>query len=344
MPSTRGIGRFGRRIGARDAARGGGGRLRRALVRGGVAAAAGLLALGVASPAASAPLPVPATFFSGIGPELLHPGGSLPGVNDWTCRPSAEHPEPVILVHGTAGGAQTNWGPMAPRIKNAGYCVYALTYGVNPGTPWPLSAMGGLTSMEDSAQELAAFVDKVLASTGAQKVDFVGHSQGTLMPDYYVKFLGGAPKVDKYISLAPLWKGTTAGGASEFTAKLDAAAATNPSAKAYADLLDEYCGACSEMSAGSPFIEKMNAGGVYAPGVHYTNIMTKYDELVVPWTAGYVEGPDAVNIVVQDTCEQDYSDHLAIAASVRSQAMVLNALDPAHPVPVPCVFVPPFFG
>ncbi len=311
-----------------------------------MAMAAGALAVGgvAAAPAAADPLPVPPTFFAGIPYELADPGGSLPGVNDWDCVPSAEHPDPVILVHGTGGGAQTNWGAMAPRIKNAGYCVYALTYGVNPGTPWPLSAMGGLTRMQDSAQELSVFVDKVLAASGAQKVDFVGHSQGTLMPNYYVKFLGGAPKVDKYVSLAPLWKGTTAGGASEFTAKLDKAAKTNPAARQYADLMNEYCGACSQMSAGSPFIEKMNAGGTYAPGVQYTNIMTRYDELVVPWTAGYVEAPNATNIVVQDTCAQDYSDHLAIAASVRSQAMVLNALDPAHPVPVPCVFVPPFLG
>jgi triacylglycerol lipase len=28
------------------------------------------------------------------------------------------------------------------------------------------------------------------------------------MPDYYAKFLGGAPKIDKYVSLAPIWHGT----------------------------------------------------------------------------------------------------------------------------------------
>ncbi len=45
-------------------------------------------------------------------------------------------------------------------------------------------------------------------STKANKVDIIGHSQGTLMPAYYVKYLGGASKVHNYISLAPLWHGT----------------------------------------------------------------------------------------------------------------------------------------
>lgn len=336
---------FGRRSTVGESA--GADRLGHTAVRRIVLALVGALALAGAVPAGAAfadPLPVPPTFFSGIGPELVNPGGSLPGVNEWDCKPTAEHPEPVILVHGTGGGAQTNWGPMAPRIKNAGYCVYALTYGAVPGAPWPLSALGGFTKMEDSAGQLSDFVDRVLAATGAEKVDFVGHSQGTLMPTYYVKYLGGADKVAKYVSLAPLWKGTDAGGVSEFAADLDKAAENDPALKGVSDGFNDLCGACQEMTAGSEFMRKIKAGGVYAPGIEYTNIMTKYDELVVPYTAGYVEAPNATNIVVQDECSEDYSDHLAIAASVRSQAYVLNALDPAHPIPVPCVPVVPFFG
>ncbi|EME51337.1 esterase/lipase family protein [Amycolatopsis decaplanina] len=62
--------------------------------------------------------------------------------------------------------------------------------------------------MEQSAKELSAFVDEVLGATGVSKVDILGHSEGTLTPSYYVKFLGGASKVDKYalataLGLAP---------------------------------------------------------------------------------------------------------------------------------------------
>lgn len=84
----------------------------------------------------------------------------------------------------------------------------ALTYGALPGLPWPFTAIGGMDRIDVSAAQLARFINKVRAATGAQTVDIVGHSQGTYMPAYYLKELGGATKVTKYVSLAPLWKGT----------------------------------------------------------------------------------------------------------------------------------------
>lgn len=91
-------------------------------------------------------------------------------------------------------------------------------------------------------------------------------------------------------------------------------------------------------------MNKMNEGGPYVPQVTYTNIMTRYDEAVVPYTAGFVEAPNATNIVVQDGCALDYAEHAGIAADPIAATHVLNALDPANPRPVPCFFVPPFTG
>ncbi|MEU0505163.1 alpha/beta fold hydrolase [Nocardia sp. NPDC005998] len=294
--------------------------------------------VGAAGPA-QAEYPVDYNFFAGIPNELINHGGSLPGSNDWSCQPSAEHPNPVVLAHGTGGGAQTNWGLYAPLLANEGYCVFSLTYGAHD-LPWPISAVGGMLPIGQSAAQFGAFVDRVLAATGAAKVDVVGHSQGTVMPNYYAKRLGGADKIDKYVSLAPAWLGSNAGGSADIAAFADRLGA-GPFFRA---TVGSLCQACIELLRDSAFLTDLNSGGVYVPGITYTNIMTSLDEVVVPYTGGFVTGPNATNIVVQDGCAADFSDHLAIAGSPRAARFVLNALDPAHAREVPCEYVPPFTG
>ena len=256
-----------------------------------------------------------------------------PGANIWTCKPSAVHPIPVVLVHGTFGNKNTNWRTYAPLLANNGYCVYSLTYGTIPGAPIPISLLGGFEKLESSAVQLQAFVNKVLAATGAKKVDVLGHSQGTVLPEYYAKFLGGASKIDKYISLASLWNGTNVGGLSAQTA-FEAVFGFLPS--------DLIAPSLSEMATGSPFMTKLRAGGLKLPGITYTNIVTKDDELVRPYTSGIV--PGMTNIVVQNQCKLDFTEHFEIAADPVASVDVLNALDPAHPRAVPCRLVLPFEG
>ena len=309
--------------------------MRRSAALTGLAALLVALVAGLVPSAAGAeePLPVPYQF---LPTAILggQPDANAPGTNDWTCEPTAVHPRPVVLVHGTAGNRSTNWQTYGPLLRNNGYCVFALTYGVAPGTSYPFNAFGGMTSMRTSAVELGAFVDRVLAATGARKVDIVGHSQGSLMPNYYAKFLGGHSRIRTYVSLAPLWHGTAVGDVKPLLATAFGDAVEDQSAP--------YCEACDEMSASSEFIAEMRAGGVAAPGIRYVNIMTRYDELVLPYTSGREEG--MTNIVLQDACPLDLAEHLQIAADRNATVMVLNALDPTHPRPVPCVPVLPFVG
>jgi triacylglycerol lipase len=278
-------------------------------------------------------LPVPYQFIPSaiLGGE---PDANAPGTNDWSCKPTAAHPRPVVLVHGTAGNRSTNWQTYGPLLKNNGYCVFALTYGVVPGVPYPASALGGMNGIASSAAELADFVDQVLTATGAGQVDIVGHSQGTLMPDYYAKFLGGAHRIHSYISLAPLWHGTGLGDVRPLLALAFGDAVTDPPVP--------FCAACGEMSTSSDFMATMRAGGVAVPGIHYTNIVTRYDELVQPYTSGREDG--MTNIVIQDQCLLDFTEHFEIAADRNASVMVLNALDPAHPRPLTCSLVLPFVG
>jgi len=56
------------------------------------------------------------------------PGANLP------CAPTAAHPYPVVLVHGTFGNRFDSWQLFSPALKAAGYCVYALDYGSYDGS------------------------------------------------------------------------------------------------------------------------------------------------------------------------------------------------------------------
>jgi hypothetical protein len=72
--------------------------------------------------------------------------------------------------------------------------------------------------------------------------------------------------------------------------------------------------------------------------------MTRYDELVIPYTSGRLSAPNATNIVVQDQCAIDFAEHVAVAFDPTVGQDILNALDPAHRMAVPCHLVLPVVG
>jgi triacylglycerol lipase len=168
----------------------------------------------VAGPALAA-YPITYSVVPGALASATGPGSAPPGANDFRCRPSKAHPRAVVLLHGFLANQTDNFSTLSPVLANAGYCVFSVTYGVTPGTPFPLDQFAGMTTLERSGPTVAAFVDKVLKATGTTKVDLVGHSEGTIMSRYYTRFLGGAAKVDKVVGLTPLWRGTTVGVADQ---------------------------------------------------------------------------------------------------------------------------------
>jgi triacylglycerol esterase/lipase EstA (alpha/beta hydrolase family) len=293
-------------------------------------AVAALASFALASPAAAAaPYPVNYSFTAGIAYTVTHYGQPPLGANNWSCRPSAAHPDPVVLVHGTFGNMTDSWEALSPLLANAGYCVYALNYGGSTASN-PIQATGPI---ETSAAQLSAFVDKVLASTGARKVDIVGHSQGGMMPRYYIRFLGGAAKVDTLVGLAPSNHGTTLFGLTTLESAFGASGSL------------PGCAACGEQMAGSAFLTQLNAGHETEPGVHYTVIESRYDDVVTPYTSAFLAAaPNVHNVTLQDGCSSDLGDHLAIIYDRRALAYTMNALDPAHPVTVPCTLVLPGNG
>ena len=298
----------------------------------GVAAIVAALVFAVtASTAAAAQLPV---VYNGVlGYAHASPTASPPGANDWSCKPTAAHPVPVILIHGTFGDMSDSWQALSPLLYDRGYCVFALNYGSYNGS----GSLGVYATgkIEDSAAQLSTFVDRVLAATGASQVDIVGHSQGGMMPRYYIKNLGGAAKVNALVGLAPSNHGTTLNG-------LFTLASYFPGSSS---LVGADCPACAEQEAGSSFITNLNAGGETVSGVKYTVIESENDEVVTPYTSAFLApAANVTNIVLQKQCALDQGEHLSMPYDHIADADVLTALDPAHPQHPACTPVLPVSG
>lgn len=245
------------------------------------------------------------------GPSSAATGDvSPPGANDYSCKPSAAHPYPVVLVPGTYETMAKNWAVMSPQLKDEGYCVFSLNYGVEYTVP----ASGPI---EDSAAELATFVQDVLKATRAKQVDVVGHSQGGMMPRYYIKYLGGTKTVHALVGIAPSNHGTTlqpnplsyvpgvsTGGDGPPSTEAAPATLTAPST-------GDFNAAGSEQMAGSAFLTDLNAGGDIQGKVLYTTIATTHDEIVTPYTSEALAGPasQVTNVVIQDFCPLDPIEH-----------------------------------
>ncbi|MGH9032273.1 MAG: esterase/lipase family protein, partial [Acidimicrobiia bacterium] len=247
----------------------------------------------------------------------------------WDCTPSAAHPSPVVLVHGTFGNMTVSWQALAPLLANRGYCVFALDYGGEESSQ--TKATGDIPT---SAAQLGAFVDEVLTATGAAKVDIVGHSQGGMMPRWYIKFLGGDETVRTLVGLSPSNHGTTLFGVATLANKVPG----GPSA------FVGDCEACAQQFAGSEFLATLNAGGDTVPGPTYTVVQTRYDEVVTPYSSAFLTGPAVTNITLQHGCGLDLGDHLAIIYDRIALHHVVNALDPANATRAPCTLVLPGIG
>ena len=263
-----------------------------------VLAALTVLALG-AFPATAAPEEDPIE----VSPTYPTWGMSPDGANNWGCVPTTQRPTPVIIVHGTFGDQKSLLDKVSRAMVDEGFCVYALDYG-NRGT----------RAIEGSAAELDTFVGRVLEATGAAKVSMVGHSQGGLMPRYYIKFLGGDLVVDDLVGLAPSNHGTSTSGPHD-----------NPFTGSQAQVV--FCQACIQQSAGSEFLNNLNAGDETPGPVSYTQITTRNDTVVVPHTSGYLEAGDrTTNLTIQDKCPTDQAEHLQIPMSDTAIALTLDAL------------------
>lgn len=283
-----------------------------------VAVAIVLLAAGAAH---AGQYPVVYNFPAALAESVVYP--TPPGANIWSCHPTSRHPDPVVLVPGLTGSSARDWQAAAPLLANNGYCVFTYDF-----------SSQGDEAIEPAAGGLSSFVDRVLAATGTSKADLVSHSEGGVIARYYIGFLGGAAKTNDLVQISPLNHGTTTYGIAPVLQQSGIASSA----------ISSTCPPCAEQAAGSPFMQKLNGNGDTVPGVSYTVIGTRYDEIITPYQSQFLSGPNVTNILLQDQCSLDAVDHLASQYDSISLRDMLNGLDPAQARPIDCHPVLPAVG
>ncbi|MBF6093651.1 esterase/lipase family protein [Nocardia cyriacigeorgica] len=291
--------------------------------------------------------PAQTSWVAAFGYGLANGDAAPPGANDWNCKPTAQHPRPVLLIHGTWMNAYNGFAYMGQPIKDAGFCTFTFNYGRSNlleggGLGSVLPGVMGTGYIQDSAKQLAVFVDRVLAATGAAEVDIVAHSQGGSMSNWYTKFEGGAAKVKNLITYGATHHGTSLDGIGAL------GRAINNLGIDILGFIEIFVGhAGIQQTIGSDFVNRLNANGDTVAGVDYTIVGSRYDEITNPYDLTFLKpGPGATvrNITLQEGCEQDISDHLTMMYSPRALSIALNALDPVQFPQLQCTFNPWLIG
>ncbi|WP_280438541.1 esterase/lipase family protein, partial [Nocardia cyriacigeorgica] len=225
---------------------------------------------------------------------LANGDAAPPGANDWNCKPTAQHPRPVLLIHGTWMNAYNGFAYMGQPIKDAGFCTFTFNYGRSNlleggGLGSVLPGVMGTGYIQDSAKQLAVFVDRVLAATGAAEVDIVAHSQGGSMSNWYTKFEGGAAKVKNLITYGATHHGTSLDGIGAL------GRAINNLGIDILGFIEIFVGhAGIQQTIGSDFVNQLNANGDTVAGVDYTIVGSRYDEITNPYDLTFLKpGPGA---------------------------------------------------
>lgn len=132
-------------------------------------------------------------------------GAPAAGAQGSRLAPEPPRREPVVLVPGWMGWPQS-MDLLAGTFRSSGYPTYV----VDQNLPWLVDYLTfPSTNTALNGPKLAATVDRALAETGAEQVDLVGYSYGGLVARHYVKDMGGAAKVRRYVGIGVPQRGVT---------------------------------------------------------------------------------------------------------------------------------------
>lgn len=111
---------------------------------------------------------------------------------------TVDAPDPVLFIHGI-NGSSAEFDVMRARLAQDGWPADRL-FAIDFEDPqWGCNV--------DNAATIATEVTRILAVTGAPRIDLVAHSMGTLSSRHFVKFLGGLAHVNTYVTLGGLHHG-----------------------------------------------------------------------------------------------------------------------------------------
>jgi triacylglycerol lipase len=87
------------------------------------------------------------------------------------------------------------------------------------------------------------------------------------------------------------------------------------------------CPACIQQIAGSRFLRRLNRGDETPGRVSYTQVETSHDEIVTPFRSAFLQsGPRTTNVLLQEECPADITEHNGIIYDPVALQWVENAL------------------
>jgi hypothetical protein len=248
------------------------------------------------------------------GPALDVPASSLESSLVCSLGVAGASRDAVLLVPGTTLDPTSNYSWNYERgLSTLGIPWCALTL--------PYEALGDVAT----AGEYVVYAIRTMYHESGHQVDILGYSQGGMVPRWALRFWPDTrTMVKSFVAIDPSNHGT-----------LDASV-----------LCNVVCPpAMWQQATGSHFLDALNSYDETFPGIDYTVVYSRTDEIVVPnfdaqGSSSLHTGSGSIeNIAVQQICPLDPSEHLLMGtADPVAYALATDALvhsDLADPAEVP---------
>jgi triacylglycerol esterase/lipase EstA (alpha/beta hydrolase family) len=241
------------------------------------------------------------------GPPLTVPNRELRDALRCSDKLASATRPPVLLVAGTTLNPQVefswNW---EPALSSLGWPHCSVTL-----------PNDGMSDIQVAGQYVVYAIRRMHRESG-RRVDIVGHSQGGMVPRWALRFWPDTRRmVGDLVGLSPSNHGTV-----------------------------DAVGACTfgcapsfwQQRTGSNFLRALNSYQETFPGISYSNVYTRTDEVVVPnlgpaaSSSLHGGGGQITNVAIQDVCPLDTSEHLAVGTYDNpAYALAIDALTHAGP-------------